>query len=215
MICIYNQTCFIGLASIIRTKIYLNKHMQHSCFKVMFHMFQLNAILYFTCDYECKMMLMRIICNAKCMRNTGVLQYPRHYTWPCSPRPGGPARGPAFWPGPSTARPGGHRARAGPAWGTRPCLGRHPGTWHGTSMARSKRRPVKLITMWIFDTTHCNPYIYIISSSLQTLTSSHSHSPRRCCSSLPLPITPNPNFLPLPLSQMVLLFPSPPHHSKP
>jgi hypothetical protein len=74
MICICNQTCFIGLASIIRSKVYLNKHMQHLCFKVMFHMFQLNAILYFTCDYECKMMLMRMICNAKCMRNTGVLQ---------------------------------------------------------------------------------------------------------------------------------------------
>jgi hypothetical protein len=47
--------------------------MQHSCFNVMFHMFQLNAIVCFTCDYECKIMLMRMICNAKCMRNTGML----------------------------------------------------------------------------------------------------------------------------------------------
>jgi hypothetical protein len=47
--------------------------MQHSCFKATFHMFQLKVILYFTCDYECKWCIMHIICNAKCMRNTGVL----------------------------------------------------------------------------------------------------------------------------------------------
>jgi len=59
----------------------------------------------------------------------------------CSPRPDGPARGPAFWPGPSMASPGGHRARAGLARGIRPCLGRPLGPRHGTVTARSKRRP--------------------------------------------------------------------------
>jgi hypothetical protein len=39
-------------------------------------------------------------------------------------QPGGPARGTAFRPGPSTARPVGNRARAGTARGHRPCLGR-------------------------------------------------------------------------------------------
>jgi hypothetical protein len=39
------------------------------------------------------------------------------YTWPCSPRPGGPARG------------------------TRSCLGCHLGTRHGTGAARSNDRP--------------------------------------------------------------------------
>jgi hypothetical protein len=46
----------------------------------MFHMFQLNAWLCFTCDYECTMMLVRMICNAKCLRNTRVLQCPSHLT---------------------------------------------------------------------------------------------------------------------------------------
>jgi hypothetical protein len=44
--------------------------MQHSRFIVMF---QLKAIPYFTFDYECKWCIMRMICSAKCMRNTGVL----------------------------------------------------------------------------------------------------------------------------------------------
>jgi hypothetical protein len=48
--------------------------MQHSRYKTTFHMFQLKLILYFTCDYECKWCIMCMICNAKCMRNTRVLQ---------------------------------------------------------------------------------------------------------------------------------------------
>jgi hypothetical protein len=49
------------------------------------------------------------------------------------PEPVGPARSPAFWPGTSTARPGGQRTWAGPARGTRSCLGRPP--------ARGSARP--------------------------------------------------------------------------
>jgi hypothetical protein len=45
MIYNYSQTYFISLASITRAKINLNKHMQHSCFKVMFHMFHFKVIL--------------------------------------------------------------------------------------------------------------------------------------------------------------------------
>jgi hypothetical protein len=51
--------------------------MQHSCFKVTFHIFQLNDLLCFTCDYECTMMLVRMICNTNCMRKIGVLQHAR------------------------------------------------------------------------------------------------------------------------------------------
>jgi hypothetical protein len=63
------------------------------------------------------------------------------YTWLCSPRPVGMARRTTIWPGPSTARPGGHRARAGPARRSGTCLGRHHGPWHGTGMACSTAWP--------------------------------------------------------------------------
>ena len=65
----------------------------------------------------------------------------RTYTWPCSPRPAGPARGTWFWPGPRHGPARCCRARAGPARGTRPCLGRHPSPWHGPGTARQTGRP--------------------------------------------------------------------------
>ena len=39
----------------------------------------------------------------------------RTYKWPKGPRPDIPAHSTTFWPGPSTARPDGGRARVGPA----------------------------------------------------------------------------------------------------
>jgi hypothetical protein len=43
MICTNNQTCFNGLTSIIMAKLYLNKHMQHLGFEVMFRMFYFHV----------------------------------------------------------------------------------------------------------------------------------------------------------------------------
>jgi hypothetical protein len=63
------------------------------------------------------------------------------YTWPCSPRPAGPARGTWFWPGLRHGPARCCRARGGPARGTRPCLGRHPSPWHGPGTARQTSRP--------------------------------------------------------------------------
>ena len=67
------------------------------------------------------------------------------YTWPCSTRPGSPARGPAFWPDTSTARPAGHRAQVGPARSARPCLGRQLSPWASTArhgvLEEARQRP--------------------------------------------------------------------------
>jgi hypothetical protein len=61
MICTYNQTCFNGLTSITMAKLYLNKHMQHLGYEVMFRMFQFHVSRILTCDFEYKMMLMGMI----------------------------------------------------------------------------------------------------------------------------------------------------------
>jgi hypothetical protein len=55
------------------------------------------------------------------------------YRKPCSPRLGDPALGTTFWPDTGTARPVGHRAWAGTARRTRPCLGRQSSLRAGTA----------------------------------------------------------------------------------
>jgi hypothetical protein len=62
---------------------------------------------------------------------------PSVYRWAFGPQHGGPPESTGFWPGPSTARPANHRARAGPARMPCPGVGRHPVTLGGTA------RPVK------------------------------------------------------------------------
>jgi hypothetical protein len=64
------------------------------------------------------------------------------YIWPCSQWPVGTACGTGIWPGPKHGPARCQRARAGPAQGTRPCLGRHPGPWHGP-VNRPARPPAR------------------------------------------------------------------------
>jgi hypothetical protein len=69
-----NNTCINGITSITMVKLYLNKHMQHLCFEVMFRMFRFHVTLIITCDYECKMVLMLMIWNANACLTPGVLK---------------------------------------------------------------------------------------------------------------------------------------------
>ena len=69
-----------------------------------------------------------------------VLRVEGCHRWPCGPWPVDPAQARPIWPGPSTARPVSHRARASPAREPCPGLGRHPSPWAGTARHENSRQ---------------------------------------------------------------------------
>jgi hypothetical protein len=109
------------------------------------------------------------------------------YKCPCSPRHDSLARSTLFWPSPSTARPDGQQAQAGPAWWSRPCLGpllRHVG-WHSTARC-TERGPASRPAKSLACTTN-SPIKYICTLILVTLTPFPFQSKRCSRHHLPFP----------------------------